>query len=84
MVGTVVKANVSDLEEETREDFLRRLRINMTGMVQEVVSKRRYLVSFYYGLEKYMLSKQLTIMFVRIEVQKAIKVREEEMIPEVN
>ena len=41
MVGTVVKANVSDLEEETREDFLRRLRINMTGMVQEVVGKRR-------------------------------------------
>ena len=36
-----MKANVGDLEEESREDFLRRLRINMTGMVQEVVGKRR-------------------------------------------
>ena len=55
----------------------------MTGMVQEVVSKRRYLVRFQDGLEKEMLLKQLTIVFVRIEVQKAMKVMEEEMIPEV-
>ena len=33
----------------------------MTGVVQEVVGKRRYLVRFQDGLEKEMLSNRLTI-----------------------
>ena len=49
MVGTFVKAKVCDLEEDTREGFLRRLRKDMTGVVKEVVGKRRYLVSLHDG-----------------------------------
>ena len=52
MVGTVVKAKVGDLEEEIREGFLRILRKDITGMVQEVVGKRRHLVRFQDGGEK--------------------------------
>ena len=44
MVGTVVKAKVGELEMEIRDGFSRRLRKEMTGMVQEVGGKRRYLV----------------------------------------
>ena len=44
MVGTVVKANVGDLEEEIGEVFSRRLRKEMHSVVQYVVEKRRYLV----------------------------------------
>ena len=55
MVGTVVKAKVSDMEEDIREGFLRMLRQEMTGVVREVVGKRRYLVRFHDGLEKDML-----------------------------
>ena len=42
MVGKVVKAKLGELEEEIRAGFLRRLREEMTGVVQEVVGKRRY------------------------------------------
>ena len=52
IVGTVVKAKVGELEEEIGEGFSRRLRKEMTGVVQEVVGKRRYLVRSQYGLEK--------------------------------
>ena len=46
LVGTDVKAKIGELEEEIREGFLRRLRKEMPGMAQEVVGKRRYLLSF--------------------------------------
>ena len=52
MVGTVSKAKVGELEEEIREGFSRRLRKDMTGVVQEVFGKRRYSVRFQDGLEK--------------------------------
>ena len=39
-------AKVGDLEEEIREGFSRRLRKDMTGVVQAVVGKRRYSVRF--------------------------------------
>ena len=52
MVGMVVKAKVGELEEDIKEVFSRRLRKYMTGLVQEVVGKRRYSVSFQDGLEK--------------------------------
>ena len=42
MVGTVVKAKVGELEEDIREIFLRKLRKEMTDVVQEVVVKRRH------------------------------------------
>ena len=55
----------------------------MTGVVQEVVGKIRYLVRFQDGLEKEILSNQLSIVFVRSEVDEEIEVRKVEIIPEV-
>ena len=51
MLGTVVKAKVDELEEEIREGFSRRLRKEMTDVVQEVVGKRRYMARLQDGLE---------------------------------
>ena len=42
MVGTVVKAKVGDMEKDTRKGFSRGSRKEMTGVVYEVVGKRRY------------------------------------------
>ena len=83
MVGTVVKAKVGEMEEDIREEFLRRLKKEMTGVVQEVVGKMRYLVRFQDGLEKEMALNQITIVVVRSEVEEDIKVREVEISPEV-
>ena len=47
-----MKAKVGDGEEDIREGFSRRLNKEMTGVVQEVVGKRMYLVRFQDGLEK--------------------------------
>ena len=69
MVGTVVKAKVGDLEEDIREGFLRRPMKDMSGLVQEVVGKRRHYVRFQDGGDKDMLLKQLTIVVVRSEVE---------------
>ena len=44
MVGKVVKSKVSDMEEDLREVFSRKLNKDMTCVVQEVVGKKRYLV----------------------------------------
>ena len=74
-MGTVVKAKVGDLEEEIGEGFSRRLRKEMTGVVQEVVGKRRYLVRFQDGIEKDMLSNQLTMVVARSELVEDIDVR---------
>ena len=46
MVGTVVKSKVDELDEEIREIFVGRLRKEMTGVLQEFVGKRSYLVRF--------------------------------------
>ena len=83
MVGAVVKAKVGDMDDEIREGFPRRLRKDMTGVVQEVVGKRIYLVRLHDGLEKEMSSNQLTILVVRSEVEEEIEVGEVDMIPEV-
>ena len=47
VLGTVVKAKVGELEEEVREEFSRRLRKELTGVVQGFSSKKRLLVSFW-------------------------------------
>ena len=83
MLGTVVKAKVGELEEEISDGFLRRLRKDMTGVVQEVVRKMRYSVKFNYVLDKEMSLNQLNIVFVRSEVEEDIEVREVEIIYEV-
>ena len=83
MVGAVVKSKVGELEEDIREGFSRRLRKEITGVVQEVVGKRSYSVRFQDWLKKEMSSNQLTIVVVRSEVEEEIEVREVEIIPEV-
>ena len=62
---------------------MRRLSKDMTGVVQAVLGKRRYLARFQYGLEKEMSSKQITIVVIRSEVEEEIDMREVKMITEV-
>ena len=62
MVGTVVKFKVGELEEEVREGFFRRIRKLLTGVVQGVSGKKRFLVRFHDGCEKNLSSNQLTIV----------------------
>ena len=83
MVGTVVKAKVGDMKEYIRKVFSRRLRKERTGVLQEVVGKRKYSERFQDGGEKEMLSKQITIVVVRSEVEEDINMREVDMITEV-
>ena len=75
MVGTVVKAKVGYMEEDIREVFSRKLRKEMTGVVQDVVGNIMYSVRFQDGLEKEIFLNQLTILVVRSEVEEEIKVR---------
>ena len=63
-----MKAKVGDIEEEIREIFLRMLRKEMTGVVQEVVGKRRYSMRFQDGLEKEIVSNQIKILVVSSEL----------------
>ena len=83
MVGTVVKAKVYELEEDLRDGCSRRLMNDMSGLVQEVVGKRRYLARLHYGGKKEMSLDQLTIVVIRSELEEEIEVREAKMIPEV-
>ena len=46
VVGTVVKAKIGKLEEEVRVGSSRRTRKELTGVVQDVSGKRRFLVRF--------------------------------------
>ena len=64
-----MKSKIGEMEEEIREVFSRILRKKMTGVVQEVVGKRRYLVMLQYGLDKDILSNQLTVVVVSSEVE---------------
>ena len=49
MVGTVVKTKIGELEEEVRVGSSRRMRKELTGVVQGVSGKRRFLVRFQNG-----------------------------------
>ena len=64
LVGTVVKANVGDLEEEVRDGFSRPLRKELTGVVQGVYWKKKFLVRLQDGCEKYPKSNKLTVATV--------------------
>ena len=56
----------------------------MTGVVQDVLGKRRCLVRFQDELEKEMLLIHTTIVVIRSELEEDIEVREVEIIPEVS
>ena len=58
MVGTVVKANIGELEEEVRVGSARRMRMELTGVVQAISGKGRFLVRFHDGCEKNLSSNQ--------------------------
>ena len=49
MVGTVVKSKIGELEEEVRAGSSRRTRKDLTGVVQGVSGRRRFLVRFQNG-----------------------------------
>ena len=56
-----MKAKVGELEGEFREEFSRRPGKDLTGVVQGVSGKRRFLMRFQYGCEKDLTLNQLTI-----------------------
>ena len=59
-----MKSKVGDFDEEVREVFLRRLRKELTGVVQGISEKRRLLVCFQDRCEKYLTSNQRTVVVV--------------------
>ena len=46
LVGTVVKAKIGELDEEVRAGSSRRMRKELTGVVQGVSGRKRFLVRF--------------------------------------
>ena len=64
MVGTVVKSKIGDLEEEVRAVNLRRMRKDLTGVVQGVSGRRRFLVRFQDGCKNNLSPNQLTVVIV--------------------
>ena len=83
MVGTVGKAKIRELEEEVRVDSARRMRKELTGVVQDILGKRRFLVRFHDGCEKNMSSNQLTFVAAHeILVEEALLVSTIPEIPE--
>ena len=49
MVGTIIKANIGELEEGVRARFLRRISKELTGLVQGINGKKRFLARFQDG-----------------------------------
>ena len=64
MVGAVVKAHIGELEEEVRAGFPRKMRKELTGVVQGISGKKRLLARFQDGCENNMSLNQLTIVIV--------------------
>ena len=62
VVGTVVKAKIGELEEEVRVGSARRMKKELTGVVQAISGKRRFLLRFQNGCENNMSSNQLTVV----------------------
>ena len=85
LVGTVLKAKIGELEEEVRADSSRRTRKELTGVVQGVSGRRRFLVRFHNGCKKNLSLNQLTVVTAHnILVEEAPKVFTIPEIPEDN
>ena len=52
MVGTVVEPKIGELEEEVKVGRSIRMRKDLTGAVQEVSGKKRFLIRFQDGCKK--------------------------------
>ena len=83
MVGTAVKAKIGELEEEVRVGSARRMRKDLTGVVQAILGKRKFLVRFHDGCEKNLSLNQLTVVAAHeILVEEAPLVSTIPVIPE--
>ena len=83
VVGMAVKAKIGELEEEVRAGSSRRMRKELTGVVQGVSGRRRFLVRFQNGCENNLFSNQLTAVIVeKIPEEKEPEVSEIAEIPE--
>ena len=61
-MGTVVKAKIRELEEEVRVCSSRRMRKDLTVVVQAILGKRRFLVRFHDGCKNNLSSNQLNVV----------------------
>ena len=59
-----MEAKVGEFEEEVREGFPVRLRMELTGVTEEVSDKKMLLMRFQYGFEKVPRFNQLDFMTV--------------------
>ena len=64
MEGALVKSEIGELEEEVREDNSRRIRKELTGVVQGVSGRRIFLVRFQNGCKNNLSSNRLTVVIV--------------------
>ena len=83
MVGTVVKAKIGELEEELSAVSSRRMRKELTGVVQGVLGSSSFLMRFQNGCENNLSLNQLTVVIVeKIPEEKEPEVSEIAEIPE--
>ena len=83
MVGTVGKENIGEFEEEVRAGCSRSMGKKLTGLLQDILGKKRFLVSFQYGCENNLSLNQLTIFIVeKIPEDKEPEVFKNREIPE--
>ena len=82
MEGTVVKSKIGELEEKVRVSSSRRIRKELTGVVQGVSGRRIFLVRFQNGCKKNLSLNKLTIGIVeKIPVEEEPEVS---TIPEIS
>ena len=83
MEGTVVNSNIGELEEEVRAVNSRRMRKELTGMVQGLLGRRSFLVRFQNRCKNNLSSNQLTVVIVeKIQVEEEPEVSTIPEIPE--
>ena len=83
MVGTVVKSNIGELEEEVRAGSLISTRTELTGVLKVLSYKKRLFVRFQYGCKSILYLNQLTIVILeKITEEKELEVSEIDEIPE--
>ena len=63
-MGTVVKSKIGELGKEERAGSSRRMRSKLTGMVQGLIWRRKFLVRFQNGCKNNLSSNQLTVVIV--------------------
>ena len=67
-VGSLVKAKVRNMEENTREGGIRSMRKDVVGFVQSLVGKNEFLFKFEYGQKRDMGSCLLVYVCSKQEV----------------